>query len=103
MIRSLIAMPGRLMYDGHDPDLFDHFAVVAQKSNVYTIYDYASILMHLVQTWKIADRQVTGKAAKAQEYLCKQGERYSTLAEAVTEHLESQPKRPFSWIHNRKA
>ena len=78
MIRSLIAMPGRLMYDGHDPDLFDHFAVVAQKAEVYTIHDYASILMHLVQTWDIANRKVSGKAAKAQDYLCKQGERYST-------------------------
>ena len=103
MIRSLIAMPGRLMYDGHDPDLFDHFAVVAQKAEVYTIHDYASILMHLVQTWDVANRKVSGKAAKAQDYLCKQGERYSTLAEAVTEHLESQPKREFSWIYNRKA
>lgn len=103
MVRSLIAMPGRLMYDGHDPDLFDHFAVVAQKSKVYTIHDYASILTHLVKVWNVADRQVSGKAAKAQEYLCRQGERYSSLAEAVTEHLESQPKRPFSWIHNRKA
>jgi acyl-[acyl-carrier-protein] desaturase len=103
MIRSLIAMPGRLMYDGHDPDLFDHFAVVAQKSMVYTIYDYASIMKHLVETWDIASRQVSGKAAKAQDYLCKQGERYSSLAEAVTEHLESQPKRKFSWIHDRMA
>lgn len=103
MIRSLIVMPGRLMYDGHDPDLFDHFAIVAQKQEVYTIHDYASILDHLVKTWDIANRVVTGKAAKAQDYLCRQAERYETLAEAVTEHLGSQPTHKFSWIYDRRA
>ena len=29
MLGGGIAMPGRLMFDGKDPDLFDHFAVVA--------------------------------------------------------------------------
>jgi len=102
MIRSLISMPGRLMYDGHDPDLFDHFAVVAQKSQVYTVHDYASILTHLVDVWKVASRQVSGKAAKAQEYLCRQGKRYERLAEAVTEHLKREPAMKFSWIYDRE-
>src|SRR6188508_1611505 len=31
MLRRVIAMPGRLMFDGKDPDLFDHFAAVAQR------------------------------------------------------------------------
>ena len=34
MLRGLIAMPGRFMDDGRDPDLFDHFAIVAQRTNV---------------------------------------------------------------------
>jgi len=102
MVRSLIAMPGRLMYDGHDPDLFDHFAVVAQRSLAYTVHDYASILTHLVDEWKVASREVSGKAAKAQEYLCRQDERYASLADGVAEHLQAQPKRKFSWIHDRK-
>jgi len=102
MVRSLISMPGRLMYDGHDPDLFDHFAVVAQKSQVYTVYDYASILTHLVDVWKVASRQVSGQAAKAQEYLCRQGERYERLAEGVTEHLKREPTMKFSWIYDRE-
>jgi acyl-[acyl-carrier-protein] desaturase len=102
MIRTIIAMPGRLMYDGHDPDLFDHFAVVAQRTGVYTVHDYAQILDHLVTTWDIANRKVTGKAAKAQDYLCKQAERYMTLADEVTEHLSKQPKFAFKWIYDRK-
>ena len=28
MIKGIISMPGRLMFDGKDPDLFDHFAAV---------------------------------------------------------------------------
>ena len=48
MLRGLIAMPGRFMDDGSDPDLFDHFAIVAQRANVYTVRDYASIIEHLV-------------------------------------------------------
>ena len=103
MIRSLIAMPGRLMYDGQDPDLFDHFAVVAQRASVYTVHDYATILDHLVKTWNIAAHVVSGKAAKAQDYLCRQAERYHSLADAVTEHMQDEPVRKFAWIHNRTA
>jgi acyl-[acyl-carrier-protein] desaturase len=102
MIRSVIAMPGRLMYDGKDPDLFEHFAVVAQKTGVYTVYDYAAILEHLVKTWDIAGRIVTGKAAQAQEYLCTQAEKYLRLAAEVSANLDKQPKYGFSWIYDRK-
>ena len=62
MLRGLIAMPGRFMDDGRDPDLFDHFAIVAQRTNVYTVRDYASIIEHLVKAWDIAGRAVTGEA-----------------------------------------
>jgi acyl-[acyl-carrier-protein] desaturase len=103
MLRGLIAMPGRLMYDGKDPDLFDHFAVVAQRIGVYTVHDYADIIEHLVRTWAVADRSVSGKAAKAQEYLCKQAERYANLADAMREELLARPKSKFSWIFDREA
>src|SRR6186713_233695 len=67
MLRGLIAMPGRFMDGGRDPDLFDHFAIVAQRTNVYTVRDYASIIEHLVTAWDIAGLAVTGEAARAQE------------------------------------
>src|SRR5947207_1473097 len=54
MMRRIIAMPGKLMFDGKDPDLFDHFAAVAQRTGIYTIRDYASITDHLLKTWNIA-------------------------------------------------
>jgi len=102
MLRTLIAMPGRLMYDGKDPDLFDHFAIVAQRSGVYSVHDYAAIIEHLVKSWDIGDRVVTGPAAKAQEYLCRQAERYTSFADEIKASLAVQPAVAFSWIHDRR-
>ena len=103
MLRRVIAMPGRLMYDGKDPDLFDHFSVVAQRLGVYTVRDYADIVRHLVATWNIGGRSVSGKAARAQEFLCKHAERVDAQADAVAERIAKEPRVPFSWIHDRKA
>ena len=102
MLRGTIAMPGRFMDDGKDPDLFDHFAVVAQRTNVYTVRDYAAIIEHLVKAWDIAGRSVTGEAAQAQEELCRQSERYVRLAERTAAAMAKQPARAFSWIRDRK-
>jgi acyl-[acyl-carrier-protein] desaturase len=102
MLRSRIAMPGRFMDDGRDPDLFDHFAIVAQRTNVYTVRDYASIIEHLVTAWNISGRAVTGKAAQAQDELCRQAERYERLADRMAATLERQPPVAFSWLRDRK-
>ena len=101
MLRGTIAMPGRFMDDGKDPDLFDHFAVVAQRSTVYTVRDYAAIIEHLVKAWDIAGRSVTGEAARAQEELCRLPERYVRLAERTAAAMAKQPPRAFSWIRDR--
>jgi len=103
MLRKVIAMPGRLMYDGKDPDLFDHFSVVAQRLGVYTVGDYADIVRHLVETWKIGLRSVSGKAARAQEFLCRHAERIDAQAEKAAGRLAGEPRVPFSWIHDRAA
>jgi acyl-[acyl-carrier-protein] desaturase len=102
MMRTLISMPGKLMYDGKDPDLFDHFAIVAQRTKVYTVRDYAMIIDHLVKIWDVPGRIVTGKAAKAQDWLCRQSERYMKFADEITADLEKKPPVAFSWIHDRK-
>lgn len=102
MMRGLISMPGRLMDDGRDPDLFEHFAAVAQRLGVYTVRDYAAIIEHLVKTWDVAGRSVSGKAAKAQEYLCKQGDRYSRLGDEIASRVGEMPAVKFSWIHDRQ-
>lgn len=101
MLRETIAMPGTLMDDGKDPDLFDHFAIVAQRTGVYTVRDYAAIIDHLVKAWNIAGRSVSGDAARAQDELCKQAERYERLADRTAAAIARQPPRAFSWIHGR--
>jgi acyl-[acyl-carrier-protein] desaturase len=103
LLRRVIAMPGRLMYDGKDPDLFDHFAAVAQRLGVYTVTDYAGIVEHLVRTWKVAERSASGKAARAQDFLCKHAEKCHSIADQVAEQAAKQPPVAFSWIFDRKA
>ena len=103
MMRRIIAMPGKLMFDGKDPDLFDHFASVAQRIGVYTIRDYAAITEHLLGAWRIPDRQVTGKAARAQDYLCQHVQKCQTVAAEIAENAAKQPAFPFSWISGRSA
>lgn len=103
VIRGIIAMPGRLMADGGEPDLFDRFAVVPQRLGVYTVGDYASIIQHLVATWDIAGRRVSGAAADAQDEVCRQAQRYERLADRRAAAIDKQPATAFSWIHDRKA
>jgi acyl-[acyl-carrier-protein] desaturase len=103
MMRRIIAMPGRLMFDGKDPDLFDHFATVAQRTGIYTIRDYADIARHLLKVWNVAQRTVSGRAARNQDYLCGLPEYYEKMAERVEQNLVSQPRFAFSWIYDRLA
>jgi acyl-[acyl-carrier-protein] desaturase len=102
MLKGVVEMPASRMYDGKDPNLFDHFAVVAQRAGAYTVGDYAQIIEHLIDAWDIPHRSVTGKAAKAQDYLCKQAERYEFFADEVAAKLAAQPHVQFSWIHGRE-
>ena len=101
MLRRIIAMPGRHMHDGETPDLFDRFAAVAQRLGVYTVRDYAEIVAHLVETWKISTRSLSGTAAKAQDFLCLQSERLASLADSVAQDVAARPPARFSWIHDR--
>jgi acyl-[acyl-carrier-protein] desaturase len=92
------------MYDGKDPDLFDHFSVVAQRLGAYTVLDYAAIVRHLVQTWEIAGQHgLSGKAARAQDFLCRHAEHVESQAERVAERIAAEPLVRFSWIHDRLA
>jgi acyl-[acyl-carrier-protein] desaturase len=99
MIKGIISMPGRHMFDGKDPDLFDHFAIVSQRIGAYTILTYAQIIEYLVEAWGVAHRSLSGKAAKAQDYLCQQAERYQRLADEIAETLAKRPPTRFTWVH----
>jgi acyl-[acyl-carrier-protein] desaturase len=94
-------MPGKLMDDGKDPDLFEHFSNVAQRIGIYTIFDYASIVRHLVNTWKVPTLALAGNAAAAQEWLCGHAEQVESNGERATAEAAKQPPAKFSWIHDR--
>jgi acyl-[acyl-carrier-protein] desaturase len=85
MMKKQITMPAFLMDNAKEDSLFTRFSVVTQKMGIYTTLDYANIINHLTDLWKIAS--LTGLkdyAAKAQEYLCTLGDRYRRIAERVT-------------------
>lgn len=102
MMRRKIGMPASLMSDGTEADLFSQFAVVAQRSGMYTYRDYAEILRHLIDYWGIASMQgLTGEAAESQEYLCQLPEQYLSKAARIGEALQAFPKKPFEWVYGR--
>jgi len=102
MMKNTVTMPARRMADGQATDLYGQFAVVAQRIGVYTIRDYAEIIDHLIDYWKIAGLSgLTGDAAKAQDYLGGLAQRYRGLADRAEESLLKQSKTPFRWIFNR--
>ena len=64
MIKSLVAMPGKLMFDGKDHQLFDHFAAVAQRTGIYTARTYGEIIGHLNEAWGIGAPLRLGKGSQ---------------------------------------
>ena len=102
LMKHQIVMPAHLMTDGQDPDLFAHFAVVAQRLGVYTATHYAEIIEHLVRQWNLESiGGLEGEAAAAQEYLCQLGPRYARLAERNQRRQTATEPCQFSWIYNR--
>eukprot|EP00955_Chlamydomonas_euryale_P101846 365377-Chlamydomonas_euryale.AAC.21 len=90
-------------------NLFVDYATVADSIGVYTTGDYAEIVEHLVRRWKVAELRVSGgRAAQAQEYLCKHSERIRRLADLQMERKLRERKRGkgktagFSWIFKRE-
>lgn len=85
MMRKQIVMPAIMMGEGgNNPSLFQDFSAITQKIGVYTGWDYARIIEHLVSLWKI--ESLTGLndvAAKAQEYLANLSDRYMRLADRM--------------------
>lgn len=104
MMKQKIDMPARLMYDGAEEDLFNQFAIVAQRAGIYTFQDYAEVLKHLLDFWGIPSlKNLSGEAAQAQEYLCGLPDQYFAKTDRIREALLNFPKRPFSWIFGRSA
>ena len=100
MMRKQIVMPAATMADGaKNPNIFADFAAITQKIGVYTTWDYASIIEHLVSLWKI--ETLTGLkdgASKAQDYLCALASRYKKIAE----RMKIPDDISLQWLSNKK-
>jgi acyl-[acyl-carrier-protein] desaturase len=86
MMKKQIVMPAVLMDKAPTDNLFTRFSAITQKIGIYTAFDYASIIQHLTELWKI--QTLTGLrdyAARAQEYLSTLAERYQKIAERMKE------------------
>ncbi len=100
MMKLKVTMPANMMTDGIDQNLFTKFSNVAQRIEVYTVNDYASIIKNLVNEWEISTiKGLSDVAAKAQDYLCKLSERYSAISNRLSFAGEAEK---FSWIYDRK-
>ncbi|KAB9210362.1 hypothetical protein FH972_027008 [Carpinus fangiana] len=95
--------PTHLMYDGHDENLFDHFANVASRIGVYTARDYGEILEHLVGIWNV--EKLTGLSSEgreAQDYVCGLAQRLRKVEERALSRAMKEPTVSFSWISGRE-
>jgi acyl-[acyl-carrier-protein] desaturase len=84
MMRKQITMPAVLMDKGNEDNVFVRFSAITQKIGIYTAWDYAKIIQHLVDYWKIESiTGLDGAAAKAQSYLVKLADRYMRVADRM--------------------
>ncbi len=84
MMRKQIAMPAILIDKNNDDNVFARYAAITQKIGIYTAWDYAKIIEHLVDFWKIENiTGLDGPAAKAQTYLAGLANRYMRIADRM--------------------
>lgn len=85
MMRKQIVMPAVLMgKGGPNATIFDQFSAITQKIGVYTGWDYARIIDHLVKLWNVETATgLNDVASKAQDYLSGLSARYMRLADRM--------------------
>ena len=77
------------------------FTAVTQRLNIYTAADFGRIIAHLNAHRGIGSLSVFGTAAKAQDYICRQPDRYEVLAAELGERALELPTAAFSWLKGR--
>ncbi|XP_059299078.1 stearoyl-[acyl-carrier-protein] 9-desaturase 6, chloroplastic-like [Lycium ferocissimum] len=101
MMKKKIIMPMHLMYDGQDPNIFEHFSAVTQRQGVYTSRDYAEILEFFITRWELEKLEgLTGEARRAQDSVCGLPYRVRKLENRAKKLEPRQVK--FSWIFNKQ-
>lgn len=87
MMKHKIEMPAMYLREsyGKKASLFDKFSDVAQRSGVYSAFDYIDILEKLLKAWEIDKfTGLTPEADKARTYLMRLPERMSRIAQRIT-------------------
>lgn len=109
ILKGQIVMPAQEMYDGRDDKLYENFAEVAQRLGVYTAFDYADIIRHLIKTWELENLTgLTSDGEKDRDYICRLPDRYQKLAERAMNKKkkatedEVPTKKAFNWIYGRE-
>lgn len=86
MMKKQIAMPAILMDKGQQTSLFSRFSAITQKLGIYTTLDYAAIIRHLTELWKVETLTgLNGYAARAQDFLSTLADRYLKIAQRMKE------------------
>lgn len=100
MMRKQIVMPAVLMAEGaKNPNIFNDFSAITQKIGVYTTWDYANIIDHLIKLWKVETiGGLQDGMAKAQDYLCNLADRYKKIAE----RMKVPDEISLAWLSNNK-
>jgi acyl-[acyl-carrier-protein] desaturase len=89
MMKKKIVMPANLMDFGTDKTNYLNYVNITQKIGVYTSFDYAGIIDHLVKHWGIDQLLgLSDEGNKAQDFLSTLAERYYKLAERMQEPRE---------------
>lgn len=89
MMKKKIIMPANLMDFGTENTHYLNYETITQKIGVYTSYDYAGIIDHLVNYWGIDKLSgLNDEGNKAQDFLSTLSDRYYRLAERIKHPAE---------------
>ncbi|XP_051140086.1 stearoyl-[acyl-carrier-protein] 9-desaturase 6, chloroplastic-like [Andrographis paniculata] len=103
MVRKRITMPAHQMTDGHDPDLFKHFAYVAQRLKVFTGHDYIDNLEFMIGRWGLEKLEgLKGDARCEQDFVCSLPPKLKKLMERDEKKAKDQQRLKFSWIFDKE-
>ena len=98
MMKKKIVMPAHLLRESVQPqgEFFAHFSDAAQRTNVYTTYDYIEILESLLKEWSIDKvNGLTDEAEKARDYLMSLPGRLRRIADRIK---IPEKQYSFKWI-----
>jgi len=99
MMKHKIVMPAMNLREsyGEKANLFSLFSVVAQRTGVYTGFDYINIIKKLIATWEIDKiKGLTAEAEKARDFLMRLPDRMYRITERM---VIPKIQHEFKWLN----